>query len=264
MPRRGKPQKLATGVYRYKGQIRAVVKVRGITNERQYPIGTDLDEILKWQLKAKSKLFDSAPRTAARGSLARDVTDYLSTLTGRRKRDDKALLQHWMDSPLGGLKRRQITRRQVKAQLVAWEEAGAAASSLNHRLRALRNLYRELDADEDEPNPTDGIRKRREPEPENRARNYDLLEAILAFMPDRGTTTKGQPRGVHSLGKARVRVMLWTGLPPKQIGKLRPSDFDPVAGTLKVAPRQKGAGTKATTLPLIPQGVNALKLFFAV
>jgi integrase/recombinase XerC len=179
--------------------------------------------------------------------------------------DARALLQHWMDSPLGSAERASITRPQVLAQLATWEEAGVAASSINHRLLELRNLYRELDAkDPAAYNPSLDIRKRREPEPAPRAVSYDLIEAIIAFMPDRGRTlTPGTPRPTSSHTKARARVMAWTGLPPAQVMKIQPGDVDWNAGTLNVTPRRKGKGTKGRTIPLLPQAVEALKWFFA-
>jgi integrase/recombinase XerC len=170
-----------------------------------------------------------------------------------------------MDSPLGSAERASITRPQVLAQLATWEEAGVAASSINHRLLELRNLYRELDAkDPAAYNPSLDIRKRREPEPAARAVPYDIIEAIIAYMPDRGRTlTPGTARPTASQTKARARVMAWTGLPPAQVMKIQPADVDWDANTLRVTPRRKGKGTKARTIPLLPQAVDALKWFFA-
>lgn len=264
MPRRGKPVRLGPGIYRHTNWIRVIAKCHGVQREEHFPLDTDLVEMERWQLRTKTKILETTPARPAKGTLTTDVTSYLATLTGRRKKDDRALLQHWTRTPLGAVKRSTITRAQVKAQLATWETAGSTASSINHRLRVLRNLYRELNTDEDDQNPTLGIKKRREPDPQNHAHSYDLLEAIIAFMPDLGRTAKkGESRGQHSLGKARARVMLWTGLPPAQLAKVKRSDFDPKAGTLKVTGRRKGTGTKPTTIPLLPQGVNALTLFFA-
>jgi integrase len=263
MPRSGAYTRLAPGIYAYPTRIRVIAKVGNRQVEEGFPLGSDLREMQRWQLRAKEKLFDAAPPSKpASGTLARDALTYLSTLTGRRKKDDAALIRHWTIGPLGVLRRKAITRAMVKAQIAAWLEAGVSASSCNHRLRVLRNLYRELDG-ADEPNPTDAIRKQREPEPENRSQSVALVEAIIAFMPDRGRTAKrGEKRGAYSLGKARARVMLWTGLPPAQLKQVTRSHFDPALGILRVTPRRKGAGTKGTTIPLLPEAVNALRLFF--
>lgn len=264
MGRTGTPVRVAPGIYRHTTRFRVTAKAAGHQREAHYPLDADLKEMQRWQLRTKSQLLDEPRQRTTKGSLRADVVTYLTTLTGRRKKDERALLQHWLETPLGDLKRATISRAQVKAQLALWEDGGVAAGSLNHRLRALRNLYRELDADDDAPNPTEGIRKRREPEPKNHAFSYDLIEAIIAWMPDYGTTAKrGQPRSGQSLGKARARVLLWTGLPPAQLMQLQRADFDEANATLRVMPRRKGKGTKGVTIPVLPQAVNALKLFFA-
>lgn len=261
MPRTGKPTKLAPQIYAYRTSIRVVARAGDAQLERRYPLGTDVKTMQRWQLNTKADLMASLPAPTVKGSIAGDTPLYLATLHGRRRKDDRALLQHWIDSPLADVPRQQITRTMVKAQLATWEAAGASASSLNHRLRALRNLYRELDGDED-PNPTDKIKKRTEPPPQPRGVSYDLIEAIIAYMPDRGRAARGGTQTGVSLGKARARVMAWTGLPPAQVMQLQRVHFNRKARTLAVQPRRKGKGTPAQTIPLLPQAVDALQGFF--
>lgn len=269
MGRRGKRIRLAEGVFADHGGIAARVRVGSgtaqRTKEKRYPIGTDLRIIQQWQLRARADLLSTQPAKAARGSLAAAVPRFLATLTGRRKKDMAALLHHWTASPLGNQARDAISRPQITTQLATWETAGVAASTLNHRLLALRALYRELDAgDEHAYNPTVGIKKRPEPEPTPKAVSYDLIEAIIAFMPDRGRQLKvGEKRPTVSQTKARARVLAWTGLPPAQVMKIQPSDVDWEHCTLRVTPRRKGKGTRARVVPLLPQAVNALRWFFA-
>lgn len=269
MGRRGTRHRIAEGVFRDNLGLTARVRVGSgasqRSKERHFEDGTDLKAIQRWQLQTRADLMGDQPIKAQRGTLAAGVPSYLSTLTGRRLSDARALLQHWIESPLGSSPRSSITRTQVLAQLARWEEAGVAASSINHRLLELRALFRELDArDPSAYNPTLEIRKRREPEPAPRAVPYDIIEAIIAFMPDRGRTmTPGARRPTASQTKARARVMAWTGLPPAQVMKIQPGDVDWQARTLRVTPRRKGKGTKARTVPLLPQAVEALKWFFA-
>lgn len=268
MGRKGPRKRLAEGIYKDDGGIAARVRVGSgdtqLSREKRYPHGTDLKTIQRWQLTTRASLLGDLPAKAERGSLAAAVPGYLATLTGRRKNDARALLQHWIDA-LGTQDRSLITRTQILAQLATWEEAGVAASSINHRLLELRALYRELDANNPSAyNPTFDIRKRREPEAVPRAVPYDLIEAIIAYMPDRGRTlTPGATRSTFSHTKARARVMAFTGLPPAQVMKIQPGDVDWEAGTLRVTPRRKGKGMKARTVPLLPQAIEALKWFFA-
>lgn len=270
MGRKGPRKRLAEGIYADGTGIAARVRVGSgdlqVGREKRYPAGTDIKVIQRWQLQTRAALMVEAPSAPVRGTLAAAVPGYLQTLpSGRRREDARALLQHWIDSPLGTHARASITRPQVLAQLVAWEDAGVAASSINHRLRELRGLYRVLDSNDPTAyNPTFDIKKRSEPEPEPRAVSYDLIEAIIAYMPDHGSTmTRGATRPTASQTKARALVMAWTGLPPAQVMKIQPHHVDWQARTLAVTPRRKGRGTKARTIPLLPEAVDALKAFFS-
>lgn len=268
MARRGKRIRIAEGIYRdatgLAGRVRVGSGTTQLAKEKRFPADTDLKTIQRWQLTTRATLMGDMPLKADRGSLAHAVPVYLSTLAGRRQKDARALLQHWIDA-LGTHPRGGITRAQVLAQLATWENAGVAASTINHRLLELRNLYRELDAEDPSAyNPTLDIRKRREPESVPRAVPYDLIEAIIAYMPDKGRPLKaGETRPTISQTKARARVLAWTGLPPAQVMKIQPGDVDWQAKTLRVTPRRKGKGTKARIVPLLPEAIEALKWFFA-
>ena len=266
MPRKGKRQStLAPGIYVYPTRLRVIAKAGTRMREKHYPLGTDLRVMQSWQLREKATLLENAPVRATRGTLAADIPTYLATLTGRRRKDEAAIAHHWLVSALGPMPRSEIRRAQVKAQLATWQTAGVAASTINHRLRVLRNVYRELDADDEEANdPTAGIRKLREPEPQIRAVPYDVIEAVIAYMVPRGRAERGQSHAdTVNKSRARARVMAWTGLPPALLMKVRPDHVDWTAGTLDVTPRRKGKGTTAKTIPLLPQAVEALKAFFA-
>lgn len=268
MPRVGKPGRLrdAAGrvipqVYVYATSIRAVAKVGKRQEERRYPLETDPSVIIRWQLNTKADLLSVAPKKVTKSSLRADAPTYLATITGRRQKDDRALLQHWIESAIADLPHPVVTRAMVKAQLAAWEEAGVAASTINHRLRALRNFYREI-LGEEEDNPTDKIKKRQEPRAQPRGVPYDLIEAIIAYMPDRGRPRKGGKQTGVSLGKARARVMAWTGVDASVLGRVRRVHFNRAAATLVLQPRRKGKGAHGETVPLLPEAVDALVAFF--
>ncbi len=264
MARTGPGVRLAPGIYRHTTWIRACAKVRGVQRERHFPLGTDLDAIRKWQLRTKATLLGGPlPTRATRGTLDADAPTYLASLLGKRLKDDRAVLQHWVLSPLGRIPRALITRAQVRTQLARWEEAGVPPATLNHRLRVLRNLYRGLDG-EDEPNPTDKVKYRRRPGLVARGQPMDLIEAIIAYMPDRGARHRHGTCPGLSLSKARARVLAWTGLPPSQVMQLLPVHFNRQAGTLVVQPRRKGKGVPGTTLPLLPKAIDALVHFFQI
>lgn len=256
---------LAPGIYVHATFIRVIAKAGAKMRERHYPPGTALPKMQAWQLREKATLLEGQPVRPQRGSLAADIPTYLATLTGRRRKDETAIAHHWLVSPLASMRREVIRRADIKGQMAAWEAAGVAASTINHRLRILRNVYRELDAGEDDAvDPTAGIRKLREPDPQIRAVPYDVIEAVIAFMVPRGRAARGQSHAqTVNQSRARARVMAWTGLPPAQLMKVQPGDVNWTAATLDVTPRRKGKGTKARTVPLLPQAVDALKSFFA-
>jgi integrase len=262
VPRKGDPETLAPFIYVLENRIRVVAKAGGRQRERSFPLTADLNVMIGWQLTEKANLLAASPSTAApAGTLKDDAPAYLATLTGQRRKDDAALAAHWLACGLASMPRAEITRSQIKAQMATWQEAGVAANTINHRVRLLRNVYRELDG-EDAPNPTDKIRKLPGPEAEARDVPYDLLEAIIAWAPDRGAASAGETRPGVSLSKDRARAMLWTGLPPSILMKVRRVHFNRAAATLKVQPRRKGRGTKGETIPLLPEAVNALQAFF--
>lgn len=139
-----------------------------------------------------------------------------------------------------------------------------SASSVNKRLRALENLYTRLDGLKAD-NP---VREAGEaPEPESAARGlpYDVVEAILAKMPDRGQATKGAKRPTVSLTKLRLRAIAYTGLSHGELMKVRAEHLhlDESPPWVLVQGRRKGKGTRETPHPLTAQGVGALRALAA-
>lgn len=63
--------------------------------------------------------------------------------------------------------------------------------------------------------------------------------------------------------KARLRVAAYVGLPKAQIERLRPEHVNFEESTVMILGRRKGKGTRTVRLPLIPQGAEALRIFFA-
>ena len=55
--------------------------------------------------------------------------------------------------------------------------------------------------------------------------------------------------------------MVYTGLPPSAIMRLRPGDVRWDAGAVFIRGRQKGKGAKGQTIPLMSTGLEALRRF---
>jgi hypothetical protein len=86
--------------------------------------------------------------------------------------------------------------------LSAWEAEGYAPGTLNHRLRSLKPLFDELNGDGEQAiNPCAKIRKRTEPQLEERGTSYDITEGVLACIPDVGYAARPSPD--HEEGRRR-------------------------------------------------------------
>lgn len=260
-------QRLTLGIYKDRIGFQAQVNGgRGKGNSRRFKKGTDLKVMKAWQRRRLAELATAPAQKPAsqRHTLRADVPRFLATIPeGPQRKGFDAVLAAWLATPLATMHRSDITALDVRTQLAKWgskggrSKTGFAASTLNHRLSALRTLYRTLDG-ADAPNPCDGIAKFKEPEDENRGVTFDLAELILSYIKDRG--------GVHTPvreTKARIRlqVMLFTGLPPAQVMRIHRSHIDFDHGTLLTTPRRKGKGAPARRLPLLPRAVEVLRAF---
>lgn len=137
-----------------------------------------------------------------------------------------------------------------------------AASTVNHRLRALSNLWTVLDG-RHAPNPVrEEVPEVDEPAEVPRALDYQTIRLILDAMSDQGQALKGKGnRRTYSLAKVRARVMAWTGVTPKELGKIEPTDIRWEDAFLLVPARRKGRGAPGRIVPLGPEGVAALRDF---
>lgn len=257
MPRRGSRRRLAPNIFEDDAGIAVTVSVGGRQRERRFPLGTPLRELEDARLELLGQ--QRATRPTAAGTLADDVVQYLRTIPDATKRRAQArLCAHWV-ARYGQCHRQALTPLVIRQQLAAWRQAGAAASTCNHRLSALRAVWRAV-ADPDDPDYPGQVRKLPAPAPEPRALSYDIIERILAALPDRGRAQKGQTRSAVSLTKLRLTLMAYTGLPPAQIARIDPrTDIDWTGPALRVRPRRKGRGRPEQWIRLIPQAVTALR-----
>ena len=139
------------------------------------------------------------------------------------------------------------------------KKKGLAASTVNHRLRALANLWTVLDGGRRAPNPVREVPEAEEPDHAPRAVPVAIVERILAALPDRGQGIRGQSRDAISKTKARLRVMAWTGIPPGTLGELQAGDVDLEAGTYQPPRRRKGRGSASRRKPLTARGIEAFR-----
>jgi integrase len=143
-----------------------------------------------------------------------------------------------------------------------WLDVAAplSGSSVNHRLRALSNLWTVLEGRRAY-NPVREVPEADEPDEVPRAIDYDTIRQILAAMYDRGRPEKGVPRPSHSLAKARACVMAWTGMTPKELSRIQPHDIHWHDALIVVPARRKGRGAPGRIVPLGPDAITALQAF---
>jgi site-specific recombinase XerC len=281
MPRKGRRIRIATGVYRDGTGLSACVQVgtsdRAKREEKRYPLDSDLTEVQRWQRRTRQRLMARSTPAPPRGSFSSDIDRYLATIADAHTKQYATIhLDAWREQ-LGTKPRHAITSVDLKTVLATWqrEKSGPSqkiqsASSLNHRLTALRKLYRVLDADDEgAPNPTLRVAKLREPHPAPREIPREFIDAIFAAIPDRGSAARGKTRPKVNLTKLRLLVMSTTGLPPKQIAALLPAHLTILTSVrgktparLWVTPRRKGQGTTGKWIPLTPEGLQAVQALF--
>ncbi|MCX6551194.1 MAG: tyrosine-type recombinase/integrase [Acidobacteria bacterium] len=143
--------------------------------------------------------------------------------------------QRWITDP--------DTGKRVRRDVL--DDIPLAPATVNHRLRALENLWTVLDG-RHATNPVREIPEADERDAPPRAIPSVVLRSILSHMRESAT-------------RIRLQVMIATGLPHASVMRLTDSGFDAKSKTLWVPGRQKGKGTRGRLLPLTNQAVVALK-----
>jgi integrase len=259
MGRRGSRTFIAPNISQDDSGLSVKVTVAGKTVERRFPHGTPLPDLEDVRDRLKGQ--QGAARPARPGTLSREIRAYLRTISDPRKlKDQAALCAHWVPV-YGDAHRFTLTPLVIRQQMALWRKQGAAASSCNHRLSALRAVFRAVN-EPDDPNYPAQVKKLAGPALEPRALDYATIARILDAMPDRGRPT-GHGRGTRptvSLTKLRCRLFAYTGIPWAQMAQIDPvTDIDWTTPALRARPRRKGKGTRETWLPLMPQAVAALR-----
>lgn len=248
-----------------------------------WPLDTDRAEMQAWIKDEKARLRLASPR-ATKGTFAADAKRYLSLVTTMpsytmRVRDILLWVQVF-----GTRRRSSITRAEIRAQRDIWRREGPrriwqkhqdrhggawidvpsplAPSTVNHRLRALANLWTVLDGLRAD-NPARDVPELDEEEREDRSLPYALIEMVLDAMPDRGQGRKGETRSDVSKTKARARALAYVGLPQIDIGRLTPDRVNLVEGWVDTGKRKKGKGVLTGRRPLTPEGLDAMRQFVA-
>jgi integrase len=233
-----------TGVREDRYGYQAFLKVKGRFISKRFPKDTPLATMREWRVTARARAILNQPEE--RGpSFREDAKDYLKAVQGmptyRFRADDIA---RWV-TLFGDRPRSSITALEIRTHLERWRVT-YAPSTVNHRRTALSHLWTVLDG-KAAPNPVRGVPRYRETPRAPRILTPKLVRKILAQMP-------------KTVTRARLAVMAWTGLPPKQIMRLEPKHID-WNRAIFIVRRQKGRGLDGRWLPLMPEGWKALREF---
>lgn len=214
---------------------------------------------------------------------AKDALDYLEAVRAMpsytdRARDIKAWITRFGDKLRSTIKASEIRaardtwllrgpkmvyERQADKRM-AWvpKPLPLSASAINHRLRALENLYTVLDGAKAN-NPVREVPECQEPDQEPRDQPYSVIRAILAAMPDRARPEKGKATEKGSLTKVRCECMAWQGIRPAQLKRLKKEHLLWDLRLIQILRSPKGPrqSTKAAAPKLIPMTAEGYKAF---
>lgn len=274
-------RKIERGMRWHGDGIQAFIRIDGELRTQQYDADHPRADIRDWLRKQAQQR-----RPIRRGTLAADVPRYLATIHDKRKRvDDAGRLAHWLRTPLAKKPRLMITSAEIKAELANFvtipqprtpRKKGAPApapqplsiETANKCLTVLRSLYRELNESDDDPNPAARVSKISVEKRPARAiaGGYDIIESVLALIPDRGQAFKGKGnRSTINKAKLRLALIAYTGWPHAQVMRIDP-DQDIQWGPpvlVRLRPRRKGKGVKEHWMPVTPKAEQALRDWLA-
>jgi integrase len=249
-----------------------------------YPLDTD-PKAMQRDRKATRDALKIVTPPATAGTFAKDAQDYLTTILTMPDRQERTRHIGLWVAEFGARARATIKPWEIAAVRDRWLTIGPkrvmrrwrtdgidrhgarwvelavplSASQVNNRLRALENLYTVLDGRRAD-NPVREISEAEEPDGDARGLPYDVVEALLSHLPDRGRPDGSGTRPTISLTKLRLRVIAYVGLSHGELKRVGSSDLhlDAPLPWVWIAGRRKGKGTKGTAQPLTEEGAAAL------
>lgn len=249
---------------------RAFVRVKGHPlKSKRFPKDADVAKIELWRERERAKLIlkrpSEKPSADASGPFRANALLYLECVTAMPSYTDRVRhIFEWI-ALFGDQEADTITPAQIRAQRDRWLTIGPrsrqqgktriieakplAASSVNHRLRALENLFTVLWPHS--ANPVRHVPEADPPETLPRALDATVVEKLFAVLPPGKT-------------RARLQVLRAIGQPAKTLMRLKPADVDLELGVMYLPRRKKGKGKRGIALPLLPSAVEAFKALIEV
>ncbi len=247
------------GIRKTRSGFQVYVRVKGEFRSKHFPPDTDLVELRAWRDERKARAKFRAAQAPKAGTLAADIDDYLDTCVSMRSNADRTLhLHQWRDALGPNQSRKAVTAFDVRRVLEDWKATKKLSdASLNRRRTALMSFYAAMEPDG--ANPARLVKRKREHvKPLILPSRAIILKVIAAVGRDKNRKAKGRVlKG--EITRARLLVLAWTGWPAAQLMRLSRKDVHWRDKTALLRGRRKGAGTRDTILPLLPQAVSALR-----
>jgi integrase len=236
-------KRLDTGIYQTPYGFRVLIRIQGRLETKRFPPTYTLAALRSW--RADHARLHRGPKRK-RGTFADDVDRYLKAVAAMPSYKDRVReIEAWLPA-FGELARWRITPELIRVQLQAWRKT-KAASTCNHRRTALGHLYTVLDG-KAWPNPVRDVPPFAEP-PATR-RGVELPIALAAIRRVKGKMTR-----------ARLLVLLWTGMRPSELMRVTPAHIDLEQGICEVL---TGKGGSYRIIPLNKSATKAFKGFLRV
>jgi integrase len=159
----------------------------------------------------------------------------------------KEHLELWVAALGADAKRTSLTPEPIRLVLQDWRAGGMSAATCNKRRTALMHLFSVLDG-KDARNPVRAVPKFPVDDPLPRGRDYAVIRTRLDAMVDSKT-------------KARLLVMLWTGMRPIEVMRAKPEDLHWKDRYVIVRTAKRG---RTRTVGLTAKAVKAWRLFDAL
>lgn len=216
------------------------------TREEAWPPGTLLKTMTAWQDINRGELRVLCP-TVKPGTWEANCQTYLAqkkaTFQNPRSYLERVRdLGEW-DVLFRGRRRSSVRLKEVNDQLYEWRKT-LSASTVNHRLDAISNLFRLFDG-----------------------AHHTLVGAVRFGRPDQKARWIERARIARVLDtlsdgmtRARLRLLHWTGMRPSQLARLTPNCLA-VTGPWPYILVGKGKGGRPVAMPLTPEGVAAAQEF---
>jgi integrase len=245
-------KKLAPGIYTHgKDAYRFFARVRTKLQSHIFrpPIPLSLTGLKEAYRQWRQTLIDGPPRPPThRGTFAADIHTYLTRVSAMPTIKERIRHLDLWAAALGRERpRASISATEIDVVLQGWLAAGLAPQTVKLRRGALAHVWSILDG-KHAPNPVKGSQRPVPPPAEPRDVPLETAQAIFAAM---------RP----SQSKIRLWVIATTGLPHKQLGKLKPTDVDFVRMAIRVTPRRKGKGAAGGWRPIGEAAMEALTAF---